>query len=501
MTRRSASRKNQARKECILTVDLNLQTFSSKSRNAFAKFIVMVIVAALALTGAVPSFAEKNGAASDKAVQLKASAQIDWADAPSVSGTSAIMIDAGSGEILYEKNAYEQRDPASITKILTCLVVLETMELDQEITVSKDADDTGHNMASKAGEVFTVEQLLYAMMVYSANDAAEILALAAGGSMENFCQLMNERAVRCGAENTNFTNANGLNTYGQENHKTTAYDIAMISKEAMKNQMFRKLVSTVKYTIPATDLSEKRVFRSTNACLYIENETLEIDGQERPFKYKGANGIKTGYTSVAGRCFCGSAKRGSTELIAVVLNSPEDEDRFADVIKLWDYGFSKYSTYVAAKSKEAVDEVRVKRGDKSKVAISVSEDLDITFNKGYDRDAITTEIALNEDITAPVAKGDELGTITVRNEDGDAVAQVPLLAMEKVEKGGPLSYIGIADEDIPFFLIGTISIIVILILIRIIFVRMKRKKKQRRRAQRQRKIKRKEREKEKNPFE
>ena len=129
-------------------------------------------------------------------------------------GTSVIMIDGGSGEILYEKNAEERRDPASITKILTCLVVLENMDLDDEITVAEDYDGAGENIAVKADERFTVEQLLYAMMVGSANDAAEVLALAAGGDMETFCDMMNERAKECGAKNTSFTNPNGMNYAG-----------------------------------------------------------------------------------------------------------------------------------------------------------------------------------------------------------------------------------------------------------------------------------------------
>ena len=203
----------------------------------------MLIAAALFLTGVAPSFA-------DEAVEAT---EINWEDAPDIMATSAVMIDAGSGTVLYEKNADERRDPASVTKIMTALVVLETMDLDDKVTIEEDADETGNSIDLKAGETLTVEQLLYAMLLHSANDAAEILAEASGGTVENFCDLMNERAKRCGAENTNFTNPNGLNTYGQENHRTTARDLAFISMEAMKNSTFREMVSTRKYTIPATN--------------------------------------------------------------------------------------------------------------------------------------------------------------------------------------------------------------------------------------------------------
>ncbi len=451
------------------------------------------MAAALVLTGVAPSFAD----------EVTPSVEINWEDAPDVMATSAIMIDAGNGNVLYEKNSRERRDPASVTKIMTALVVLETMDLDDEVTIAEDADETGNSINLKAGETLTVEQLLYAMMLHSANDAAEVLAVAAGGTVDNFCELMNERAERCGAESTNFTNPSGLNTYGQENHRTTAYDLAVISMEAMKNPTFREIVSARKYTIPANDVSKKRVLRSTNLCFYERDEIPDFDGSEDiegSYKYEGANGIKTGTTSVAGYCYCGSAKRGDTELIAVILNSTTGEERFKDAIKLWDYGFSKYETYVAAKSSEAVEEVKVRRGDKSSVAVTVGQDMDLTMSSSYDRKSVRTETSFNDNITAPVKKGEELGTITVYNEEGQVIGRQPLLAMRNVEKGGPLSYIGIADEELPLFFIGLASALILIILLRMLYVQMKRRKKKRRRARLQRDVRRKEWEKEKEPF-
>ena len=486
-------------------MDLNWQISSLESRESGNggdrarcrgkhKFIVLiclsVLVTALVPLGVTPSFAD----------EIAPSAEISWEDAPTIDGTSAIIMDAGSGDILYEKNAYERRDPASITKILTCLVVLETMELEQEVTIPYDGDGVGNNIALKKGEVLTVEQLLYAMTVYSANDAAEMLAVTAGGTMENFCDMMNERAERCGAESTTFTNANGMNYYGQENHKTTAYDLAMISREAMKNKTFRKLVSTVEYTIPATNLSKARKLKSTNKCLYEEKKTLEVDGKKRPYLYEGTLGIKTGSTGASGECFCGWAKKGGTNLIAISLNASSEDERFADVIKLWDYGFSKYYTYTAAKASEPVDEVRVRRGNKSRIALGVREDVDLTLNQGYDSENITTRIALNDEkLTAPVEKGAALGTLVVYKEDR-VVAEAELYAMESAEEGLIFSYIGIADEHLPFVAGALLVALLVFIWFRRFHIQHSRRRRMRRRARRHRKMRRKEWEKERRPF-
>lgn len=450
---------------------------------------------ALILTGVAPSFAEEKEA-------ISASADIDWSDAPSIEGTSGIMIDAGSGAVLYEKNAYEKRDPASITKILNALVVLETLDLDKVVTVSiGEIDPSGTNISLKNGEEMTVEQLLYAMLLGSANDAADALAVAAGGSIENFCEMMNSRAKKCGANDTDFSNASGLTEYGRNDHTTTAYDIAMIAREAMKNPVFRKIVSTEKYTIPATNMSKARKVETTNLCLYEDEKTVEVNGIKRHFKYEGTIGVKTGYTEAAGECFCGAAASGDTELITVVLNSSSKEQKFADTMALWDYGFSKYHTYAAAIANEPVETFRLWQGEKSGVAVTVADNMDITLNIEEDSSSIEIETEKNDlFITAPVEKGQVLGSIKAYNKEGDLIAESDLVAMSSIEKGGILSYIGIADEDRLSFFIGIIIFLLILMLIRMVYVSMRRKRKKRRRAERNRKIRRKEWEREKNPF-
>lgn len=460
-------------------MDLNSQTFSLKNsktrfKNRLRNLVIFAVTAALILIGTVPSFAaDKN------------SADIDWSDAPEVAGTSVIMIDGGSGDVLYEKNSLERRDPASITKILTCLVVLENMDLDEKITVQHDPVKTGEKINLKKGEVITVRELLYGMMLPSANDAAETLALAVGGDMNTFCKMMNDRAKECGAKNTNFTNANGLNLPGQGKHRTTAYDMAMVAKEAMKNETFRKLVSTKKHTIPPTNMSDERVIENTNPCLGL---------------YDGATGIKTGTTSVAGYCFCGSAKKDDTELIVVNLDSKENL-RFSETIKLWDYGFSKYYTHIAAYKGKSLDDVRVKRGDLRSVMVGAEENLAVTLNKDFDSKNIKIKYDLDdEELRAPMKKGTEVGMVTAYNKDNETLASVPLVILEPVEKGGILSYIGIADEDRLFFVFGIVLLFILFIIVMTVINRMKRRKYERRRAQRQRTVRRREREREKHPF-
>ena len=423
-----------------------------------ARLAAIVIIAALTLAGVVPSFASGGNTESE----------------PDITGTSAILIDGGTGEILYEKNAHEKRDPASITKILNCLVVLENMDLDQEVTVPYQIDQIGHVMGLKEGEVLTVRQLLYAMMTYSCNDAAEMLAVATGGSIDEFCKMMNERAVKCGAKDTNFTNPNGLNGWGQENHRTTAYDIAMIAREAMKNSMFRKLVSTRSYTIPATNKSEERKLVNTNPCIYPEGKTVDVNGKQVSFSYKGMTGIKTGSTGTAGECFCGSAKRGGTELIGVSLNSKDEFVRFTDVTTLLDYGFSKYFTYKALDSDEPSGSVKVSQGEKRSVDIGLKDDFDITLKKGYDTDGISVSIEKDSrKIKAPVSKGTKLGKAVATDKNGKVLASADLYALESSGKGGPLSHIGIADEDLIYFF--TVITLILIALVAVILINRRKR--------------------------
>lgn len=479
---------------------------------------IAILMAALFLTGIVPSSVTESVYAADRIdttmghgekIELSPSVVIEdgFGEEPKLNATSAILIDAGSGDILYEKDVYDKRDPASITKVLNAMVVLDNLKLSEIYVIPDRLETVGHTVGLKKGEELTIEQLLYAMLLYSGNDAAEALAYATGGDMETFCSMMNEKAKACGAKNTNFTNANGLNNYGQENHRTTAYDLAMISREAMKNKTFRKIVSTKRYIIPATNKSKERKIRSTNALLY--EKPFKMDGKVFDCYYKGTTGIKTGMTSVAGECFVGSAKRGNTELIAVILNAATAEDKFEDAIALFDYGFANYRTYTAAKSSDVLYELKVKKGSLAKVDLGIVDDMDITVNRDYEgAKNITTEIVFSEEyadsedaktnkkkikwVKAPVKKGTVFGHLVAYNENGEAVAVQELIALETVHKGGILSNIGIADEELPLFFVILSMIVILLLILRITRNLRKEKRRKRRRAKRQRAVSRRE---------
>ena len=461
-----------------------MRAFSKKS----SYVLIILMITALLLTGTVPSFAAKTKntyTTPEGTVYPK----LETSQPESLAGlkaTSAILIDGGSGQVLYEKNAEAVKDPASITKIMTCLLTLENKDMDDEITIDFQTTTEGHNLALKQGEVLTVRDLLHALMLYSCNDAAEVLAAAVGGDIDSFAEMMNERAKECGAKNTTFANPNGLNPEGKPHNQTTAYDIAMMAREAMKNPEFRKLVKTRSYTIPKTNMSEQRKeMKSTNACLGT---------------YKGANGIKTGTSTTAGFCFCGSAKRGNTELIAVALDSG-DKLRFSDAEAMMDYGFQTYHTYTVEKGGKELDQIRVRRGDLRSSAVGTAEDLDLTLLKKEKGEGITTEITLTDKkLTAPIKKGTEAGTITVYDKDHNQLAEAKLVTLENVKKGGILSYIGVADEDRGIFIGGLILMAILIAAILILWKRMQRKKRARRRAQRTRAIRRRAREREKDPF-
>lgn len=406
----------------------------------------------------------------------------DAEEAPKLDGTSVIMIDAVTGDVLYEKNADEKRDPASITKILTCLIILENMDMDRKVTITEDSSPIGINIGMKKGEVFTVEQLLYAMMLPSANDAARQLAIAEAGDVDAFCSKMNARAKQLGAADTNFTNPNGLNLPGQEHHRTTARDLSKITQAAMENAAFRKIVATRKYTIPATNKSDERVLKGTDPLLGSK-KSVEVDGEKIPLRYEGATGVKTGTTSVAGNCFVGASTRGDTSLIAVVLDSG-DMTRFTDAIRLMDYGYDNYETQIVLAKGDEADIMRVRRGETGKVAIGAAAPLGVTLVKGAGGKAVPEETSLDivkkeKKLTAPVRKGDVVGTITLKDDAGRTLMQTEAVALASVGEGGILSRIGIPDDMVPLFLIAVITLILLVLVIA--FLRRNKKKAARRR--------------------
>lgn len=404
------------------------------------------------------------------------------ADAPSVEAQSAIVLDRETGKILYKKDAYSKREPASTTKIITCLLVLDKLDLNETITISGKTETVGNVIGLKDGERIQVKDLLYALMVYSANDAAVAFAKEIGGSVEQFSKMMNQKAKECGAKDSYFMNPNGLNWQGQEAHLTTAYDLAVISREAMKNKTFRQLVTTKEYTIPATNKSPARQLKSTNLCLIDSNEQVTVDGVKRPAKYEGTVGIKTGLTSTAGACYVGSISKDGAELITVVLHSG-DKGRFADSIALWEFSLDNYyDAHKMVKQGEELEKVRVKRGAHRSVMTVAEQDASAYVLKGESAEDLDTEF-VPKDVRAPIKKGQPIGVIKVY--DGkELVSTTRALAAEKIEEGGLLSIFGIADWVATVIYITIVLVGGIVIILYLLGRRNSRRSERRRRRKR-----------------
>lgn len=362
---------------------------------------------------------------------------------PRLEAEAAILIDAVTGEVLYEKQAGHAMYPASTTKMITCLLALEQLDPEAVITVGASVPKTeGNSVDLKEGEEVRVLDLLYAIMTESANDGAQALALAISGNAEEFALLMNERAVECGATDTNFVNAHGLH---DPLHVSTAADLARIASVCMENELFRTLVSTSQYRMAATNKSGPRNFTSTNRLLWDEQDKTRIyvNGVLRHCKYPDAIGIKTGYTSHALGCLVSAATRDSTTLIAVVLKS-SDLGRFADSIALLDWGFENYKTVHVMEENTPLGTIKVRRGAVNKVEAVAGRLIAGTVPVEASESVLTTQVTLEPSVRAPILTGQKLGEIELL-EGGTRVAVFPIVAASDVEEGGWLSVFGIQD--------------------------------------------------------
>ena len=336
-----------------------------------------------------------------------------------VKAKSAVLIDAATGTVLYESNSHEALPPASVTKIMTMLLVMEAIDSgkigwEDMVTASETAAAKGGSQIYlKVGESMPVTTLLKSVAVASANDAACALAEHIAGSEGAFVEQMNQRAAELGMQDTHFVNCTGLDDEDTAmQHRTSAYDIALMSRELLVNHPQIK-----KFTTIWMDTIRDGAFGLANT-----NKLVRF--------YQGATGLKTGYTSKAGFCLSASAERDGMELIAVVLGSDSSADRFAACKQLLDHGFATYAL-IAPKLDSAVS-VPVKLGKESSVAAVTSGGNAILIDKGQKK-SVTTEIVMTEEVTAPVSQGQRLGTMTVRCGE-QILAQIPLVAQTAVER-------------------------------------------------------------------
>lgn len=395
--------------------------------------------------------------------------------APQLVSEAAILIDRDSGRVLFEQNADKRLYPASTTKIMTAILVLENLQLDSVVAASYDAVMSipvgGSNMGLLEGEQLTVEQLLYGVLVESANEACNVLAEYMCGDVDSFVVKMNEKAQQLGMQNTKYLNAHGLHS---PEHYSTARDLSIVARYAMQNEKFREIVSTAQYTIePTNKYAKVRTLNNTN---YLINAY-----QNASYYYPKATGIKTGYTSAAGNCLVSSASQAGTNFICVTLNAKPQANAvysFIDSKALFEYGFSNYETRRIIKSGEFISEAKVGEAQGvDTVALTANEDLNGLLPVGTDLSAVTKTVVLDENILAPVAVGDVLGS-AVYSYGGYELGKVELVASAEVKRD---LFVFIMNRIFGFFNNWWVKIPLIILIILILYVYIKRRIKRKRR--------------------
>lgn len=346
--------------------------------------------------------------------------------APDVKALGAVLIDGESGRVLWQKNADKPLANASTTKIMTCLIAIESGKLDETVTVSKkSALQPKTKMGLTEGEKIKLKDLLYSLMLQSSNDAAVAIAEHVGGSVEKFCTLMNERAYEIGAKDTYFETPNGLDS---GNHHSTAYDMAIIASYALKNEEFLSIINTKNITV------------KSDRCTYdIVNKNRLLN------EYNGAIGVKTGFTGKAGHCFVGAAQRDGMRLVSAVLGSgwgnTGKERKWIDTKNILNYGFNYYDYYDLCVKGDYINTLPVEKSYRGAVRAEIAESISIPLN-ATERESLFAEIKMPKTIEAPVNKGDELGKIVFKTDNDTVIAQASIIAQNSVNKKDIITTIG-----------------------------------------------------------
>lgn len=331
---------------------------------------------------------------------------------------SAILMDAASGQILYEKESHKELAPASVTKLMTLLVAADAVasgkvKLTDKVTASENACKLGGSQIYlEPGETFSLEEMLIAIAVGSANDACVAVAEHINGTHEAFVEEMNRKAQDLGLKNTHFANAYGLPAEG---HYTSAYDLAVMAKEALKYPLVRKLTSMKEYDL-----------RGGKFKLWNTNKLL--------WWYQGADGFKTGWTNEAKYCLASTVERDGLRLICVVMGVPQPRGHFAESMKIYNYGFAKFAFKQFAPTEQKQGVVKVRKGTEDEVIAITEKPLGVTIEKGKDKN-FWVETKLSPEISAPIQKGQKLGEILLYRED-QLQSSVNLVADHAVARAG-----------------------------------------------------------------
>lgn len=351
-----------------------------------------------------------------------------YADDLNLSGESAILIDVDTLEILYSKNPHQKLYPASTTKIMTGILAIELGNMDDIVTVDQEVVDLtdGSHIALEPGEELSLEHLINALLIESANDAALAIAKHISGSIDEFVKLMNEKAKAIGALNTNFVNPNGL---PHEEHLSTAYDLALMAKYAMENETFREIVKNYTYTIPITNKkSQERNLWSANRLLY-STERINVNGTQTTIKYEGVNGVKTGYTIAAGQCLVTSYEKDGHKLIAVVLKS-SGKNIYSDIHKLLNYGTNNFEKVKIGYGNKFIDNFPVENGVIPFVAGITKSDTYYIVEKSK-VDLIEEKITKNT-LEAPISKGQVIGKVEYYL-DGRKISETDIISTMDID--------------------------------------------------------------------
>ena len=345
---------------------------------------------------------------------------------PQIDVNAGLIIEKNTGKIIYEENSKKKLYPASVTKVLTAIITIENCKLDDVAKASQNAISSipsGYVVAPLyVGEEMSIKDLLYALMLKSANDAAYVLAEHVGGSVEGFSEMMNKKAKELGCENTHFVNPNGIHS---EDHYTTAYDLYLISKYAMENETFAKIVSTYQYTLSSTNKykNNDRIMKNTN---YFINPNSKFYNED-------IKGIKTGTTMQAGNCLITNIVKDGFDYIIVVLGAETSDGKFYETQKLIKYAFDNYIFTKLHNKGDVIKSIEVEKATKETKDLNliISDEITVMNNVKINVKEIEPQIDLNDNIVAPINEGQELGTVKF-NVDGLEYS-AKLLAEKEVE--------------------------------------------------------------------
>ncbi len=452
------------------------------------KWIAVLLLIGIIFTLALPAAAEddvESEASSSSTIYAGGSLGF------SLTAKSALLIELNTGVTLYSLNATEQRYPASLTKVMTCLLALENGNLSDTVTVNATAlegmEEMGNDAFLMEGEQMSLLDMLYCIMVKSVNEACNAVAEYIAGSIDAFVDMMNQRAQELGCTGTHFANPHGLH---EEDHYTTAYDLSLIVREALKNEDFCTICNTASYTLPATNLQDARTITTTNELLLVYSN----------FYYSKATGVKTGFTTPAGRCLISTADNGNLHLLAIVMGADTEDvgdqtwylHSFPECINLFEYGFEHFQMATLLTTLYPVAEIQVNQSAGTQtVALAPTEEIRTLVEMDYDPDELELDVQLVSDsVDAPVKAGDVLGTVTVRfrgeNLGKSDLAAITSVARSEITHQMEETKVYVADNWWKWLVGILIAILVIIVLCLILLQVYRRQERKRKVAARRR---------------